>query len=122
VKRTGEFKEKQFERYLGNFIIATIPFKGTISDEILDLNGKLDDYSVHMFASKKFLKSPTMSFRIIHSAIPLGLNIFGTLRGGKSKNYGERPYRFLITNIIFPNLSKNAESWDYYPMFSSLYR
>ncbi len=73
--------EKQFERYLGNFIIATIPFKGTISEEILDLNGKLDDYSIHMFASTKFFKSPTVSYRITHSVVPIGLNIFGMLRG-----------------------------------------
>jgi hypothetical protein len=74
-------KEKDFKNYIGNFVTATILFKGTISEEILDLNGNLDDFSVHMFASKKFLKTATGHYRITHSAVPVGLNVFGVLRG-----------------------------------------
>lgn len=75
--------EKQFETYVGNFITATIPFKGTKSEkeEKIDLNGKLDDYSVHISASIKYFKPPTGYLRLTLPIIPIGLNVFGSLGG-----------------------------------------
>ena len=75
--------EKQFETYVGNFITATIPFKGTKSEkeEKIDLNGKLDDYSVHISASIKYFKPPTGYLRLTLPIIPFGLNVFGSLGG-----------------------------------------
>jgi len=74
-------KEKEFEKYVSQFITATIPFRGTIREEFLDLKGKLDVYSVHMLASKRFFKTQTGPYRITQSMVPTGLNVFGTLRG-----------------------------------------
>jgi len=74
-------KEKDFQNYIGNFISATVLCKGKISEGFLELNGKLDDYSVHILASKDYLKTLTGSARITLSAVPVGLNVFGVLRG-----------------------------------------